>query len=49
MVAINAEVLDDPTDYSGRAGYAQGYYAVFFADPDGQKIEVVSLPSTNPN
>jgi catechol 2,3-dioxygenase-like lactoylglutathione lyase family enzyme len=41
-------VLDPPTDYSGRQGYTEGYYAVFFADPDGVKLEVVYEPLTNP-
>lgn len=27
---------------------AAGYYAVFFADPDGVKLEVVFEPHTNP-
>ena len=44
MVAINADVLDPPADYSGQAGYSEGYYAVFYADPDGVKLEVVHLP-----
>lgn len=48
MEAIGAEVLDPPTDYSGQTGYSEGYYAVFFADPDGQKFEVVSRPTENP-
>jgi catechol 2,3-dioxygenase-like lactoylglutathione lyase family enzyme len=25
-------------------GYAQGYYAVFFYDPDGIKLEIVHMP-----
>jgi glyoxylase I family protein len=41
-------VLDPPTDYSGREGYGDGYYAAFFADPDGVKLEVVHEPVTNP-
>ena len=45
MLAINAEILDPPTDYSGQKGYSEGYYAVFFADPDGFKLEVVHLPA----
>ncbi len=44
MRAIGAEVLDPPFDYSGQAAYSEGYYAVFFADPDGVKLEVVHLP-----
>ena len=44
MIRIGASVLDPPTDYSGQSGYSDGYYAVFFADPDGVKLEVVHLP-----
>jgi len=35
---IGAEVLDAPTDYPR---YGPAYYAVFFADPDGLKLEFV--------
>ena len=48
MTEMGAEVFDPPADYSDHPAYGAGYYAVFFRDPDGQKIEVVSLPSTNP-
>ncbi len=48
MVAIGGRVLDPPTDYSGQKGYGDGYYAVFFADPDGVKLEAVFEPTTNP-
>jgi glyoxylase I family protein len=41
-------VLDPPIDYSGQRGYTEGYYAAFFADPDGVKLEVVYEPLTNP-
>ena len=34
------EVLDAPAEYD----YAPGYYAVFFADPDGIKLELVHEP-----
>jgi len=34
-------VLDAPADYPQ---YGPNYYAVFFADPDGIKIEVVHFP-----
>ncbi len=44
MLQTGANVLDPPTDYSGQRGYSEGYYAVFFADPDGVKLEVVHLP-----
>jgi len=47
MVAIGADVLDPPHDYSGDAGYGKGYYAVFFADPDGMKLEVAHIPGAN--
>ena len=39
------EVLDPPHDYSGQIGYSAGYYAAFFADPDGVKLEAVHLPA----
>ncbi|MES1201286.1 MAG: VOC family protein [Pseudomonadota bacterium] len=38
---IGANVLDAPADYPQ---YAPGYYAVFFADPDGMKLEYVYRP-----
>jgi len=41
-------VLDAPADYSGQPGYTEGHYAVFLADPDGVKLEVVYEPLTNP-
>lgn len=44
MLAIGANVLDPPTDYSGQPGYSDGYYAVFVADPDNVKLEVVYTP-----
>jgi catechol 2,3-dioxygenase-like lactoylglutathione lyase family enzyme len=47
MVAAGATVLDPPADYSG-PHYSPGYYAVFFADPDGLKLEVVYEPRSNP-
>jgi catechol 2,3-dioxygenase-like lactoylglutathione lyase family enzyme len=48
MVEAGATVLDPPADYGGQPGYAEGYYAAFFADPDGLKLEVVHLPRENP-
>ncbi len=47
MVAAGATVLDPPCDYGEQAGYGKGYYAVFFADPDGAKFEVAHIPSAN--
>jgi glyoxylase I family protein len=41
LVGIGAEVLDAPADYPQ---YGAGYYAVFFADPDGLKLEFVFQP-----
>jgi len=38
---IDANILDAPADYPQ---YSQGYYAVFFADPDGLKLEYVFKP-----
>ena len=39
--AIGATILDAPADYPK---YGPGYYAVFFADPDGLKLEYVHWP-----
>ena len=39
-----AHVLDPPAHYGGTPGYGEHYYAVFFADPDGFKVEVVHAP-----
>ncbi len=37
LVAMGAEVLDPPADYPH---YREQFYAVYFADPDGIKLEV---------
>ncbi|HEX2590629.1 MAG TPA: VOC family protein [Rhizomicrobium sp.] len=42
LQTIGANVTDAPADYPE---YGNGYYAVFFADPDGLKLEFVYLPS----
>lgn len=47
VAAAGGTVLDAPAEYTGPA-YGGGYYAVFFADPDGLKLEVVHHPPTNP-
>jgi glyoxylase I family protein len=39
---IGARILDAPADYPR---YGEGYYAVFFADPDGLKLEYVFTPN----
>ena len=38
LVAIGATILDPPAEYPT---YGDNYYAVFFADPDGIKLEFV--------
>lgn len=42
LLAFGATVLDPPTEYPD---YGEGYYAVFFADPDGLKLEYAWTPS----
>ena len=37
---IGAEVLDPPAEYP----YSPGYFAVYFADPDGLKFEFAHVP-----
>jgi catechol 2,3-dioxygenase-like lactoylglutathione lyase family enzyme len=41
LLGIQAKILDRPAEYPH---YEAGYYAVFFADPDGMKLEFVYLP-----
>lgn len=43
LVRMQADVLDAPTDYPQYNG-GKGYYAVFFADADGLKLEYVFTP-----
>jgi catechol 2,3-dioxygenase-like lactoylglutathione lyase family enzyme len=45
LVEIGARILDAPADYPR---YGPGYYAVFFADPDGLKFEFVHGPTISP-
>lgn len=40
LVARGAEIETPPSEYA----YAPGYYAVFFYDPDGLKLEIVHVP-----
>jgi catechol 2,3-dioxygenase-like lactoylglutathione lyase family enzyme len=40
LIDIGARVLDPPAEYH----YCPGYYAVFFADPDGIKLELCHTP-----
>jgi glyoxylase I family protein len=37
---VGAEIESEPREY----GYVPGYYAVFFYDPDGLKLELVHVP-----
>lgn len=41
MKAMGAEIVDAPQEYD----YVPGYYAVFFRDPDGLRIEYVHIPT----
>jgi catechol 2,3-dioxygenase-like lactoylglutathione lyase family enzyme/diadenosine tetraphosphate (Ap4A) HIT family hydrolase len=41
LLEQNVRVLDAPADY---ANYAPGYFALFFSDPDGIKLEYVFTP-----
>jgi catechol 2,3-dioxygenase-like lactoylglutathione lyase family enzyme len=41
LLRIGATVLDPPAHYPE---YSEGYYAVFFADPDGLKLEYCYVP-----
>lgn len=41
LQALGATILDAPAEYPR---YGAGYYAVFFADPDGLKLEYVHKP-----
>lgn len=43
LVAFGAVILDPPADYP-QYNSGTGYYAVFFADPDGLKLEYVWTP-----
>ena len=47
VVAAGGTVLDAPMNYGGRSGYGEFYYAAFFADPDGFKLEVCYVPGAN--
>ena len=40
LAARGATILDPPREYD----YTPGYYAVFFTDPDGIKLELVFIP-----
>jgi glyoxylase I family protein len=42
LVVAGVDILDGPAEYPE---YAPGYYAVFFRDPDGMKLEFVYTPN----
>ena len=39
--SAEAQIESDPQEYT----YMPGYYAVFFYDPDGLKLEIVHVPA----
>ena len=39
---VGARILDEPKEYPN---YSEGYFAVFFLDPDGVKLEVAHIPN----
>lgn len=43
LVAAGVEILDPPAEYPQYNG-GRGYYAVFFTDPDGLKLEIAWTP-----
>ena len=43
LLRIGATILDRPADYP-QYNKGRGYYAVFFSDPDGLKLECVYTP-----
>ena len=45
LAAFGATILDPPADYP-QYNQGRGYYAVFFADPDGLKLEYVWTPTS---
>ena len=44
LVRSGATIESEPREYA----YIPGYYAVFFYDPDGIKLEVVNVPPPGP-
>ena len=46
LVAFGARILDPPAEYP-QYNSGRGYYAVFFADPDGLKLEYVFTPAAD--
>ena len=48
VTEVGGEVLDPPHEYGGHPAYGKQYYAAFFADPDGVKLEVCYVKAANP-
>jgi catechol 2,3-dioxygenase-like lactoylglutathione lyase family enzyme len=46
VAGLGAEVLDPPIEYPQ---YSPRYYATYFLDPDGMKIEIAHLPDYTPS
>ena len=44
LLEVGATIESPPQEYS----YIPGYYAVFFYDPDGIKLEIVHVPPPGP-
>jgi catechol 2,3-dioxygenase-like lactoylglutathione lyase family enzyme len=44
LLTNKVAILDAPAEYD----YEPGYYAVFFADPDGMKLELAHTPNWVP-
>jgi glyoxylase I family protein len=42
LLEMGTKILDTPAEYNH---YAPGYYAVYFADPDNIKLELVHMPN----
>lgn len=43
LKSVGADILDAPADYA-QYNAGRGYYAVFFSDPDGIKLEFAWTP-----
>ena len=43
LLGVGTAIESSPREY----GYIPGYYAVFFYDPDGIKLEIVHVPAAN--
>ncbi|MBW4616686.1 MAG: VOC family protein [Desmonostoc vinosum HA7617-LM4] len=44
LIERGVEILDPPNEYN----YMPGYYAVYFLDPDGIKLELTYIPNWPP-